>query len=125
MEQIPEYYQTEADHVTGESLPLPGTVENTNDNFLETRCIGLQGTHCISGSGVGVVIGTGDKTVFGRIAKLTNEPKTGWTTLEKEVFNFVLVIFSIMLFMIVLVIIVWQVFSLLPQGSAPPANTTD
>jgi sodium/potassium-transporting ATPase subunit alpha len=76
---------------------------------LETRCVGLQGTHCISGSGVGIVIGTGDKTVFGRIAKLTNEPKTGFTPLEKEVFNFVIVIFSLMIFMIILVIIVWLV----------------
>jgi sodium/potassium-transporting ATPase subunit alpha len=96
-----------ADHVQGESLPYPSTVENTDENFLETKCIGLQGTHCISGSGLGVVVGTGDKTVFGRIAKLTNEPKTGFTPLEKEVFHFVLVIFSIMVFMIVLVIIVW------------------
>ena len=91
-------------------MPYPSSIENTDENFLETKCIGLQGTHCISGSGIGVVIGTGDKTVFGRIAKLTNEPKTGFTTLEKEIFNFVVVIFSIMIFMIVLVIIVWWVF---------------
>jgi sodium/potassium-transporting ATPase subunit alpha len=88
-------------------LPLPGTVENTDENYLETRCIGLQGTHCISGSGIGVVVATGDKTVFGRIAKLTNEPSTGFTPLEKEVFKFVIIIFSIMLFMIILIIIVW------------------
>jgi sodium/potassium-transporting ATPase subunit alpha len=90
-------------------LPLPGTVENTNDNYLETRCIGLQGTHCISGSGIGVVIATGDKTVFGRIAKLTSEPTTGFTPLEKEVFNFVIIIFSIMLFMIIIILIIWSV----------------
>ena len=35
----------------------------------------MQGTHCISGSGIGVVVSTGDKTVFGRIAKMTNEPQ--------------------------------------------------
>lgn len=98
---------TYADYVQGESLPYPSTVENTDENFLETKCIGLQGTHCISRSGIGVVIRTGDKTVFGRIAKMTNEPKTGFTALEKEVFNFVLVIFSIMVFMIILVVIVW------------------
>ena len=61
----------------------------------------------MSGSGIGVVVETGDKTVFGRIAKLTNEPKNGMTTLEREVLNFVIVIVSIMLTMIVLVIIVW------------------
>ena len=95
-----------ADH-PGESLPISGSLENTNANFLETRCIGLQGTHCISGSAVGVVIGTGDKTIFGRIAKLTNEPKTGFTPLERDVFNFVIIIFSLMTSMIVLCVIVW------------------
>ena len=91
----------------GESLPLSGTVNSTDDNYLETRCIGMQGTHCISGSATGVVVATGDKTVFGRIAKLTNEPKTGMTTLEREIFNFVIIIVSIMLTMIIVVIIVW------------------
>lgn len=96
----------QAEH-PGESAPISGTLESTNTNFLETRCIGLQGTHCISGSAVGVVIGTGDKTVFGRIAKLTNEPKTGFTPLEKDVFNFVIIIFSLMTSMIILCVIVW------------------
>lgn len=92
---------------TGESAPLTGTVTSTDPNFLETRNIGLQGTHCISGSGLGVVIFTGDNTIFGRIAKLTNEPKTGLTPLEKEVLNFVYIIVGLMLTMIVLLVAVW------------------
>jgi sodium/potassium-transporting ATPase subunit alpha len=56
-----------------------------------------------------VVVSTGDKTVFGRIAKMTNDPKTGLTTLEREVLNFVIVICSIMFTMIVVVLIVWSV----------------
>ncbi|KAF7941655.1 uncharacterized protein EAE97_006492 [Botrytis byssoidea] len=96
--------------LTGESLPLSGMVDNTDENYLETRCIGLQGTHCISGSGIGIVVATGDTTVFGRIAQLTNTPKTGMTTLEREVFNFVLVIVAFMVTMIVLVIIIWAAY---------------
>ncbi|PMD19532.1 calcium ATPase [Hyaloscypha hepaticicola] len=96
--------------LTGESAPLPGTVDSTDDNYLETRCIGLQGTHCVSGSGIGVVVSTGDSTVFGKIAKMTNAPKTGMTTLEREVLNFVIVICSIMLSMIIVVIIVWAAY---------------
>ncbi|KAH8805724.1 hypothetical protein F5884DRAFT_755285 [Xylogone sp. PMI_703] len=96
--------------LTGESHPLSGTAESTDENYLETKCIGLQGTHCISGTGIGVIVATGDNTVFGRIAKLTNTPKTGFTTLEKEIFNFVLIICSIMLTMIVLVIIIWAAY---------------
>jgi sodium/potassium-transporting ATPase subunit alpha len=91
----------------GESLPLGGTVDSTDDNYLETKCIGLQGTHCVSGSGLGVVVSTGDATVFGKIAKMTNAPKTGMTPLEREVLNFVIIICSIMLVMIIIVIIVW------------------
>jgi len=97
----------------GESLPLPGTVESSDDNYLETKCIGMQGTHCISGSGIGVVVSTGDATVFGKIAKMTNAPKTGLTPLEREVLNFVIIICSIMLTMIIVVIIVWYATSAL------------
>lgn len=86
---------------------MPASVDSTDNNYLETRCIGLQGTHCVSGTCTGVVVATGDNTIFGRIAKLTNEPKKGLTTLEREVLHFVLIICSIMFFMIVLVLIVW------------------
>ncbi|KAK7754293.1 hypothetical protein SLS62_003586 [Diatrype stigma] len=96
--------------LTGESMPLAATVDSTDENYLETRCIGLQGTHCVSGSCVGLVVAIGDKTVFGRIAALTNEPKAKMTTLEKEVMRFVLIIVSIMLTMIVLVLIVWSAY---------------
>lgn len=93
----------------GESVPLPATVDNTDENYLETKNIGLQGTHCISGTCTGVVVATGDNTVFGRIAQLTNEPKKGLSTLEREVFNFVMIICSAMLLMIIIVIIIWYV----------------
>ncbi|KAL2873818.1 hypothetical protein SGCOL_011047 [Colletotrichum sp. CLE4] len=93
--------------LTGESVPLPAAVDSTDNNYLETRCIGLQGTHCVSGTCTGIVVAIGDNTIFGRIAKLTNEPKKGLTTLEREVLHFVLIICSIMFLMIVLVLIVW------------------
>lgn len=93
----------------GESLPITGTVDSTDDNYLETHNIGLQGTHCVTGSAVAIVVSTGDSTVFGQIAKLTSEPKTGLTTLEKEILRFVILICLIMLTMIVVVIIVWYV----------------
>lgn len=80
----------------GESLPINGTVDPTDENYLETHNVGLQGTHCVSGSVTGIVVSTGDATVFGRIAKLTSEPKTGLTTLEKEVLRFVALIVLIM-----------------------------
>jgi P-type E1-E2 ATPase len=91
----------------GESLPVNGTIDATEENYLETQNIGLQGTHCVSGNALAVVVSTGDNTVFGRIAKLASEPKPGLTLLEKEVLRFVTLIVAIMLTMIILVIIVW------------------
>ena len=96
-------------NILGESMPTAGAVESTDDNYLETRCIGMQGTLCISGSGTGVVVDTGDRTVFGRIAKLTNTPKVGSTTLQKEILRFVLIIVSLMVFMNIIVLILWYV----------------
>ncbi|KAJ6439764.1 Na/K ATPase alpha 1 subunit [Purpureocillium lavendulum] len=93
--------------LTGESRPVAATVKHTDENYLETHNIGLQGTHCIIGSGVGIVVATGDRTVFGRIAVLTSEPKTKMTTLEREVLYFVLFICAVMFTMIVVVLIVW------------------
>ncbi|KAJ6788631.1 hypothetical protein PWT90_09441 [Aphanocladium album] len=93
--------------LTGESRPVPGTVNFTDENYLETHNIGLQGTHCIIGTSTGIVVATGDKTVFGRIATLTNEPKTKMTTLEREVLYFVLFICGIMITMITVVLVIW------------------
>ncbi|OCK75312.1 calcium ATPase [Lepidopterella palustris CBS 459.81] len=93
--------------LTGESEPVLGSVESTEDNYLETHCIGLQGTHCMSGSVLGVCVAIGDATVFGRIAKLTNQPKSGMTTLQKEILRFVLIITILILAIVVLTIILW------------------
>jgi sodium/potassium-transporting ATPase subunit alpha len=39
--------------LTGESEPINGVVDSTDANFLETKNVGLQGTLCVSGSGMG------------------------------------------------------------------------
>ncbi|KAF2197868.1 calcium ATPase [Delitschia confertaspora ATCC 74209] len=93
--------------LTGESEPTAAAVDSTDDNYLETHCIGMQGTHCISGSCVGICVATGDNTIFGRIAKLTSQPKTGTTTLQKEIYRFVLIIASFIVTVVALVVIVW------------------
>lgn len=114
--------------LTGESRPISATVDHTDANYLETHNIGLQGTHCIIGSALGIVVATGDRTVFGRIATLTNEPKTGMTTLEKEVLYFVLFICAIMFTMIVAVVIIWYVVTsalFTPCIFYSPANSSD
>ncbi|KAK9447029.1 uncharacterized protein V1518DRAFT_422042 [Limtongia smithiae] len=84
--------------LTGESLPVSASLECSEANYLETRCIGMQGTYCTSGSGTGIVVSTGDNTIFGHIATVSTAPSTEMTPLQKEVNRFVVIIASIMLF---------------------------
>ncbi|KAF8754621.1 cation transport ATPase (P-type) family [Rhizoctonia solani] len=89
--------------VTGDIVMLvrtyPASTHYTDQNFLETRNIALQGTYCVSGSGMGVVVQVGDGTVFGRIARLSTGPNAngkngltaGLTTLQREILRFVLI----------------------------------
>lgn len=93
--------------LTGETVPLLGSVESTDDNCLETACIGMAGTHCVSGNAWGLVVETGDRTVFGCIAQLTSAPKAGLTPLQKEILIFVAIIVCLMVTMILVVITVW------------------
>lgn len=93
--------------ISGESEPVHPTVECTEDNYLETNNIGMQGTHCISGSCLGVCVATGDSTIFGRIAKLTADPKTGMTPLQKEIFRFIMIISTFITCVVILIVVLW------------------
>lgn len=73
----------------------------------------MQGTHCISGSCLGVCVATGDNTVFGRIAKLTSDPKTGMTPLQKEILRFVLIISTFITVVVIVIVVLWYVVWLL------------
>lgn len=88
---------------------MNASIDSTEDNYLETNNIGLQGTHCISGSCLGVCVAIGDNTIFGRIAKLTSDPKTGMTPLQKEILRFVLIISVFITCVVVLIIVLWYV----------------
>ncbi len=96
--------------LTGESLPIPGAVKFSDKNYLETQNIGMQGTHCISGSAIGITVSTGDKTVFGKIARLTNSPKPGMTLLQREIMRFIVIICSLMIFFNIVVVVFWSVW---------------
>ncbi|KAJ9662629.1 hypothetical protein H2198_001301 [Neophaeococcomyces mojaviensis] len=93
--------------LTGEAAPLAAVTESTDQNYLETRNVGFAGTHCTSGSGSGIVVSTGDCTIFGHIAKLTSRESTGRTPLQKEIVRFVILIISLMVTMNIIVIGVW------------------
>lgn len=95
--------------LTGESKPIAGSAnaDPQNSNYLESTCIAMQGTYIVSGSGLGLVVSTGDETIFGTIAKLTSAPKKGLSPLQWEILRFVLFTSTIIVILSVLVIVVW------------------
>lgn len=95
--------------LTGESRPIAATNQSDekHSNYLESTCIGMQGTFVVSGSGKGIVVSTGDDTIFGSIAKLTSHPKKGLTPMQWEILRFVLLTTSIIVTLAVLVVILW------------------
>ena len=70
---------------------------------MESKNIALQGTLCTGGNGIGVCVGLGDFTVFGRIAKQATAERPGRTTLETEILRFVLIIAGLAFFFAVLI----------------------
>lgn len=97
--------------LTGESDAIKCTVDKTDDNYLESRNVALMGTMAVSGSGgLAVVTAVGDDTIFGRLAKNASRPRTGRTTLEEEIFRFVVTIASIATFLAVACIIIWAAY---------------
>ncbi|KAI0290823.1 sodium-potassium ATPase [Russula brevipes] len=93
--------------LTGESEPIAGRLEKTNDNILETKNIALQGTLCVNGSGLGLVFQIGDHTVFGRIAKLSSAASSSMTTLQREILRFVIIIGSLATLVAIIIVILW------------------
>ncbi|KAK4049497.1 hypothetical protein OIO90_005448 [Microbotryomycetes sp. JL221] len=96
--------------LTGESKPVAATTDCTDENFMESRNIALQGTLCLSGSTLGVCVGTGDLTVFGRIAKAASGERPVKTSLELEITRFVLIIGGLAAAIAVLIVVFWAAF---------------
>lgn len=95
--------------LTGESLATPATANSDppRSNYLESNCIAMQGTFVVSGAGRGIVVATGDNTIFGTIAKLTSKPKKGLTPMQWEIIRFVMMTSSIIITLVILIVILW------------------
>jgi sodium/potassium-transporting ATPase subunit alpha len=80
--------------LTGESEPCERSVDKTSDAPLETNNLAFFGTLAVDGTATGIVIATGDSTVFGHIAHLTSDVASdaGATTLHQDIHYFVVVI---------------------------------
>ncbi|KAH9116766.1 hypothetical protein AeMF1_009336 [Aphanomyces euteiches] len=78
--------------LTGEPEPLKRAVDCTHDSPLETKNMCFFGTFIPQGSGKGIIVRTGDRTVMGRIAKLATGTKKEKTPIAKEIDHFVHII---------------------------------
>lgn len=75
--------------LTGESEPQSRSSDKTSDNPLETRNLAFYASNCVDGNGQGIVVATGDRTVMGNIAGLTEQLEAGETPIAKEIDHFV------------------------------------
>lgn len=93
--------------MTGESHEIDGTVDNTDDNFLETRNVALMGTIVTNGSGTGIVIFTGGRSVMGSIAAATVNVPERPTSIQQEITRFVFIIIGLTIVLALLILFTW------------------
>jgi hypothetical protein len=81
-----------------------GRYDSFIPTVLESRNIAFQGTLCTSGNGIGVCVGLGDNTVFGRITREVARERPALTTLQVEIRRFVFIIAALALGVDVLIV---------------------
>ena len=89
---------------------IPGTVDSTSENAMETRNLALNSTIVVQGKCTGVVFATGDKTIMGRIVNMSGDTKFKLTTVQKEVWFFTKIISALALGFFCISMIVWVAF---------------
>ncbi|XP_076331597.1 sodium/potassium-transporting ATPase subunit alpha-like isoform X2 [Tachypleus tridentatus] len=92
-------FKVDNSSLTGESEAQTRSPELTNDNPLETRNMAFFSTNCVEGTGTGVVINTGDRTVMGRIANLASGLEMGDTPIAREIAHFIHIITGVAVFL--------------------------
>jgi sodium/potassium-transporting ATPase subunit alpha len=92
-------FKVDNSSLTGESEAQTRRADESDPNLLESGNIAFFSTYCREGSATGVVIGTGDSTVMGRIAGLTAGVTAGQTPIAKEIDIFIFIITSVAVFL--------------------------
>jgi len=94
--------------LTGESIAIEkthGIVQSISETLTETPNLAFMGSNVISGSAVGVVVTTGDDTIFGEMAKSVSV-KPVKTSFEKGVNKVTWVLIRFMLTMVPIVLFI-------------------
>ncbi|KAJ3221812.1 hypothetical protein HK099_003068 [Clydaea vesicula] len=82
-------FKVDNSSLTGEAEPQERTNRNTHENPLEATNLAFNGTLAVSGDAYGVVVRTGDSTVLGQIANLTQGESKRESPLSQEITKFV------------------------------------
>ncbi|OAA43373.1 ATPase, P-type, transmembrane domain protein [Beauveria brongniartii RCEF 3172] len=93
--------------LTGEADEIEGAVDMTDQSFLESRNIAFMGTLVVNGSGVGIVVLTGSRSVMGRIAKATASTEERPTLIQREIWRFVRIIVCLTVVLALLILLTW------------------
>jgi len=81
--------KVECSSITGESAPVAVTVTARSDRAVEAGNVLLSSCLVHQGSGLGIVIRTGDRSFIGSIARLATSTTSTQSTLTKELSRFV------------------------------------
>ncbi|MFZ3576547.1 calcium-translocating P-type ATPase, SERCA-type [Virgibacillus sp. DJP39] len=105
--------ETEESTLTGESLPVPKYAKAVNKEDLgpqDQSNMAFMGTLVTRGSGIGIVVGTGMKTVMGQIASLMVKTKKIITPLENKLAELgkILIVIALALTALVVIVGVYQ-----------------
>lgn len=86
---------------------IPGSLEQTSPNALETRNLALTSTFVVQGTCSGVVFAIGDRSVMGRIVAMSGETRFKLTTVQREVWFFTKIVSTLALGLFIIAIVVW------------------
>uniref|UniRef100_A0A914V3R2 Cation-transporting P-type ATPase N-terminal domain-containing protein n=1 Tax=Plectus sambesii TaxID=2011161 RepID=A0A914V3R2_9BILA len=103
----------ETSSITGEAEPIEFTYQPAPEtvSVFESHNVAFNGSFCIDGEGLGVVIRVADHTVIGQIAKLTTNQKQKKSSLDKEMTKFIRFITILALTMATIVFLVGAAMS--------------
>ena len=96
--------------LTGEPEQLLRKVDSKTANILESMNVAFFGTQCTSGKGMGIIFRTGDGTVIGRIANLSDSAEKKQTPLSIEIERFIFIVSAVAIFLGVSFFVIGAVF---------------
>uniref|UniRef100_A0A915EEG3 P-type Cu(+) transporter n=1 Tax=Ditylenchus dipsaci TaxID=166011 RepID=A0A915EEG3_9BILA len=81
----------ETSSITGESEPVEFQSEPVDEsvNIFEARNVAFNGSFCVDGEGIGIVIKTASDTIIGQIANMTTDQPSKKSRLEEQIKQFV------------------------------------